>query len=351
MDSVKTVILAFVSTSLLTGCQMGYYFSSAYHQVSLLSSGVPVQKALLDPKIPEETKGRLRLAHKVRQFNETDLKLKQTKNFTKFVQLDRPYVTYVVSASPKWELKHHLWKFPVVGKMPYKGFFIESDAQEEAALLKSKNLDTHLRGVSAYSTLGWFNDPILSSMFNYKDFDLVNTLIHETVHTTIFIKNSADFNERMAVFLGNKGMELFYIKEEGPDSPTLNQVYAENHDDKLFSDFISREIEDLKDWYKNQTAQNEDLRQTRIKEIQTRFVSQIEPQMKSTSYSKFRDLNLNNARLMLYKTYMQDLSDFEKLYDQVGRDFSKFIEACRKLESHPKPEEGLKELISLPQKT
>lgn len=351
MDSVKKIALIIFSTSLLTGCQMGYYFSSAYNQVSLLSRGAPVQKVLNDPSVPEETKAHLRLAQKVRQFNESDLHLKVTSNFSKFVQLDRPYVTYVVSASPKWELTHHLWKFPIVGQMPYKGFFNEAAAKEEEAGLKGRDLDTHLRGVSAYSTLGWFSDPILSSMFNYKDYDLVNTLIHETVHTTIFIKNSADFNERLAVFLGNKGMELFYLKEEGPDSPTLHQVHDENHDDKLFSVFISKEIESLKEWYKNQKDHNEDLRQSRIREIQTRFSREIEPKLKSKSYAKFKDLNLNNARLMLYKTYMQDLSDFETLYDQVGRDFSKFIEVCRKLESHPKPEEGLKELIRQPQKS
>jgi predicted aminopeptidase len=187
---------------------------------------------------------------------------------------------------------------------------------------------------------------VLSSMLKYTDQELVDTIIHETVHTTIFIRNSADFNERLAVFLGNKGMELFYTKEEGADSPTLKEALADNDDDKVFSKFISQEIDDLENWYKNQKEKNEDVRAARIHDIQTRFEKDIEPKMKGTSYSRFKKMKLNNARLMLYKTYMKDLSDFETLYEQTGRDFTKFLNACRDLESHPKPEQGLKDLIA-----
>jgi len=345
MDVLKFALAA-GSVVILSGCQIGYYFSSAYNQMSLLSSRVPMEKALEDPSLNEDQKRKLLLAGKVREFSEKELHLKVTKNYTAFVKLDRPYVTYVVSAAPKWELKHHLWSYPFVGKMPYKGYFNEKGAQEEEQDLKKKDLDTYLRGVSAYSTLGWFNDPLLSSMLNYPDHDLVNTLIHETVHTTLYIKNSADFNERMAVFLGNKGMELFYQQQEGSDSKTVLQTRTENEDDKLFSLFISKEINDLETWYKSQPEKNEEYRQIRIKEIQERFKTELAPKLKSKSYSRFPDLALNNARLMVYKTYMQDLNDFEVLYEQVGRDFSKFIEKCKSLESSKKPEEDLKKLIS-----
>lgn len=329
----------------LTGCQIGYYFKSAYNQLSMMNSKVSIEKALKDPSISDEDKRKLELAQKAREFAEKDLHLKPTKNYTSFVKLDRPYVTYVVSAAPKWELKHHLWSYAFVGEMPYKGYFNENDAKEEEEELKKKDLDTFLRGVSAYSTLGWFNDPLLSSMLRYKDYDLVNTIIHETVHATLYIKNSADFNERMAVFLGNKGMEMFYLKEEGPESPTLKAIQAENEDDKRFSEFITKEIKDLEAWYKAGPTKDEALRQKRIHEIQERFSKELRPQMKSKSYDRFPEIDLNNARLLNYKTYMQDLSDFEKLYEKVGRDFSQFIEKCKGLEKSKKPEEDLKTLF------
>jgi predicted aminopeptidase len=344
MDALKLAMGAVAMLS-LTGCQIGYYFSSAYNQMSLLNSRVAIEKALEDPTLSEDHRKKLLLAGKVRTFAENDLHLKPTKNYTTYVKLDRPYVTYVVSAAPKWELKHHLWNYPFVGSMPYKGYFNEKGAKEQEEELKKENLDTYMRGVSAYSTLGWFNDPLLSSMMTYPDHELVNTLIHETVHATLYIKNSADFNERLAVFLGNKGMELFYHKEEGPESKTVNTARTENEDDGLFSQFITKEISDLEAWYKSNPEKNEEFRMKRIKEIQERFKTELAPKLKSKSYSRFPDLLLNNARLLVYKTYMQDLSDFEKLYEQVGGDFSKFIEKCRSLETSKKPEEDLKKLV------
>lgn len=347
MDSLKYLILLF---PLLTGCQVSYLFSSAYNQVKLLNSRVPIDDALKDPNISTEEKRKLELAQKARQFAENDLHLKPTQNYTSYVKLDRPYVTYVVSAAYKWELKHYQWSYPIVGKMPYKGYFNEADAKSEEEELKKEDLDTYMRGVSAYSTLGWFKDPLLSSMLRYKDFDLVNTIIHETVHATLYIKHEADFNERLANFLGNKGAEMYYLKTEGPQSATLAEVRKNNEDDKLFSAFISKEIRDLTEWYKKlpATDRKEELRAARIAEIQKRFADEVLPKMQTRDWDKFTKAKLNNARLLVFKTYMQDMSDFETLYEQSGRDFSKFIERCKALQGEKDPAAKLKELIANP---
>lgn len=344
MDAVKLFFYLYLILH-LSACQLPYYLKSGYGQLSLLSSRQPIEKALQDNKLTEKEKHLLNLTVQAREFAESKLKLKSTKNYTSFVQLDRPYVTYVVSAAPQWELKHHQWSYLIVGKMPYKGFFNEKDALDEEEELKNKNLDTYVRGVSAYSTLGWFNDPILSSMLRYKEHDLVNTVIHETVHATLYIKNSADFNERLATFIGNKGTEFFYLEKEGPDSPTYKHILAEYQDEKLFSEFITVEIKNLELWYKSQTKTTDhSLREERFKLIQTKFKNDILPKMKTNTFVNFATLKLNNARLLVYKTYNEDLSEFQKLYDKVGGDFQKFMDLCRSLEKHPKPEQGLKEL-------
>jgi len=340
------LLLGIFVTSLLTGCQISYYVKSAYNQMSMLNQRVPFEKALQDPTLSETDKQKIRLAKEAHDFAETDLHLHHGKSYTTFVKLDRPYVTYVVSASPKWELKHFLWSYPFVGSLPYKGYFNEADAKDEAEGLKQKDYDTYLRGVSAYSTLGYFDDPLLSSMLGYSDEDLVNTVIHETVHATLYIKSSADFNERLAVFLGGKGTEMFYLKKEGADSPTLKKIKDENEDDKLFSDFISAEIKSLEEWYKKQTVHDESARQARFKEIQADFTKELLPKLKTENHKNFAKVSLNNARLLVYKTYMQDLSDFQVLYDQVGHDFTKFIDTCRTLEKSKHPEEDLKALTA-----
>lgn len=244
MDVLK-IAAAVGAAFLLSSCQINYIVKSAYNQFSMMNSQVSLEEAQKDPRLTEDQKRKIQLAQKAREFAETELSLKPTKNYTKFVLLDRPYVTYVVSAAPKWKLEAYKWHYPIVGSMPYKGFFNEEDAKKEQESLKEENLDTYMRGVSAYSTLGWFKDPLLSSMLQYKDYDLVNTIIHETVHATLYIKHEADFNERMAVFLGNKGAEMFYLKQEGPNSPTLATVKNENADDKLFSSWLSVKLKQL----------------------------------------------------------------------------------------------------------
>lgn len=345
MDVLK--ISSFVlSLTLLTGCQISYYFQSATGQIAILNKRVPIAKALEKPDLTEEERKKLLLAQEVQKFSAEALHLNAKKNYTTYVKLDRPYVSYVVSASAKWELKHHLWSFPFVGSVPYKGYFNEADAKEEENELKAQDLDTYMRGVSAYSTLGWFSDPLLSSVMSYAEHELVNTLIHETTHATLYIKSSADFNERMAVFVGNKGMEMFYRQKEGADSPALKLAKKENEDDKLFSQFISEEIANLEAWYKGNPEKNEEARLTRISEIQKDFVKNLKPKLKSDSYKRFPEIKLNNARLLIYKTYMQDLSDFETLYKLSKEDMQIFLDHCKSLESAEKPEQALKKLIS-----
>lgn len=343
MDVLKAAAVV-ASAFLLSSCQINYIVKSAYNQFSMMNSQVSMEEALKDPKLTDEQKRKIQLAQKAREFAETELSLKPTKNYTKFVLLDRPYVTYVVSAAPKWKLQAYKWHYPIVGSMPYKGFFNEEDAKKEQESLKEENLDTYMRGVSAYSTLGWFKDPLLSSMLQYKDYDLVNTIIHETVHATLYIKHEADFNERMAVFLGNKGAEMFYLKQEGPNSPTLATVKNENGDDKLFSSWLSVKLKALEEWYEKlpKDQQVEEKRQEQFKQLQEDFKKELLPQLKTDTYKKFQDIKLNNARLLVYRTYMQDLGDFEKLYGKVGGDFKKFVDECKSLEKEKDPVAALK---------
>ncbi len=331
---------------LFSGCQLGYLLRSATGQIEILNKRRPLAQALQDPNLKPEEKAKLVLANEAKTFAEEKLGLKKTDNYTTFVKLDRPYVTYVVSAAPKWELKHHLWHFPIIGDAPYKGYFDEDLAKKEDEELKKQDLDTYRRGVSAYSTLGWFRDPILSSMLNYAEHDLVNTIIHETVHATLFIKSSADFNERIATFMGNLGAEAFYLEKEGPQSPTVKKIHEENEDEKMFSKFITAEIVDLEKWYQAAPAKDEDVRRKKLRTIQDKFIAEIQPQMKSAQYKRFPEIELNNARLLIYKTYLGDMGDFYAVFEKQGKSYQKFLKIAKSLEKEEKPEAKIKELAS-----
>ncbi len=339
----QIILISLITTPVLASCQMTYLVKSAYSQADLLRRRVPIEEALRDTALTSEQKRKLELARDARVFAEEHLGLAKTKNYTSFVQLDRPFVTYVVNAAPKNELKPHLWKYPLVGELPYKGFFDPEGAQKEAETLKHEGLDVHVRGVSAYSTLGWFRDPILSSMLAYDDHDLVNTIIHETVHATIYIQSEAEFNERLATFIGNKGTEAFYRLKEGAQSSSLKRIADDAQAEKIFGHFISNELTSLEKWYTERRGRviTEEERQRRIAEIGHRFTTSIRPLIGQDSYRTFEKTNINNASLLNYRLYFKDLSEFESVFHHLGGDFKKMLGFCRALEKSENPQADL----------
>lgn len=346
MDLLKPLVLGFTLFSTL-GCQIGYYMHSAYYQSKLIQSREPIERALKRDKLTDKQKEKLKLVQQVKKFAEEKLGLKASSNYTSFVQLDEPYVTYIVQAAYPNELKPYLWKFPFVGEVPYKGYFKKSMAEEEAKELAAEHYDIYTRGVSAYSTLGWFQDSVLSSMLRYDDYDLVETIIHETVHTTLFVKSAAEFNERMATFLGHEGMILFYKEQGETGAAQIKKAEDDGFDQKLFSVFLTKEVEDLKKWYEAHKSDiTPELKAARLKELQARFTKELRPKLKTKSYEDFEKKELNNAILLAYRTYEYSLEDFEKLHSHFGRDFGKTLEWLMSLKSEKKPDQRLKEFVS-----
>jgi predicted aminopeptidase len=334
----------------LSGCQMGYLVKSSYDQLALLAKTERLERALHDPDIDKETKRKILLVQEVKKFAEEKIGLVHTRNYDKFVKLDDKYVTYVVTASPKNELKSYLWTFPIVGSVPYKGFFKKADADEEKQLMEKQNLDVAVRGVTAYSTLGWFADPLLSSMTSYDDAELVETVIHETTHATLYIKSNADFNERFAMFVGSKGMEQFYKEREGENSPAIAKSHELAEDSKVFAAFISQELKDLEEFYKknkDSTTLLED-RQKAFDKIKKNFTMACVPKLKTDSYRYFSKQTLNNAVLMGYRTYYQDLNIFSKAFE-ILKTWPAFLDYMKKLKKSDDPEKELRSFIDHPQ--
>lgn len=333
---------------LLSGCQLSYLLHISYNHIAMLNSKIPIDEVLKSDSVTREQKRKIELSQEVRIYAFEKLKLKKTKNYSQYVDLKRPYVTYTVTASKKWKLEPHLWNFPIIGKAPYKGFYNEGLAKEEANELKIQDLDVSIRGVSAYSTLGKLTDPLLSSMLNYSDHHLANTIFHELVHTTLFIKDNIDFNERLAVFIANKGTELFYLDKEGPKSKTLKLIQDESYDDQLFSKFITDELAQLKKWYeefdhsKNLPADDkEKLRQERIELVATHFDQVLKLKLKTRSYSRIFNKKFNNADLSVYNTYMKSLDMFEAVYKKHGSSIEIFLKKCEELKNVDNPEKEL----------
>ncbi len=320
---------------------------SSYYQIKLLSQRRSFEDALKDPNIDDETKRKIRLISVVKKYAEQKLSLIHTNNYETFVLLDDKYVVYAVTASYKDRLEAFTWSFPIVGKVPYKGFFKKTDADDEKAALENQNLDVMERGVSAYSTLGWFSDPLLSSMTAFDDHDLVETVIHETTHATLYIKNNADFNERLATFVGNQGMESFYEETEGGDSPNIAKAHLISEDSKIFSQFISDEIKKLEKFYSENkgSATLMDDRDKTFALIKSNFDQSCSLKLKSATFKNFSKQKLNNAVFLSYKTYYQDLTLFQKAFDKLGRDWPKFISHFKEIKKSTDPAKELQEFV------
>ncbi len=344
---IRTILasVAIISFSLLlNGCLVTYLVKSGYNQFKILNDRVPIDRVLKNSNLPENERHKLELALEAREFAVNYLHLRATKNYTTFVDLHRPYVSWIVTVAYKNQLKQRPFWYPIVGSLPYKGFFSSSEAKAEAKKYAGKGFDVMARGVTAYSTLGWFEDPLLSTMLTGPDYDLVNTIIHESTHATIYIKSQADFNERMATYVGGLGAQLFY-RQKG-DTKTLRAIEMENADDELFSKFISGEISGLKKWYAEHPHPTEDQRQSQFEKIKADFALRLQPKLQTDNYSGFAKMKLNNAVLLYLGTYEYDLSDFARLYKKLGGDFGKFIQACKNFEKSRDPSAELKTLVS-----
>ena len=347
MVPIKRIALLTLTSLTLSACQLGYIAESGYYQAKLMRKRVPLKYALENYKLTDKQRKKIELAVELRKFMKSDLSLDTDSNYSRYVHLDQKYVTYAVNAAPKDQLKQYKWSFPILGSVPYKGYFKEESALKEAESLKKKNLDTHVRGISAYSTLGWFEDPLLSSMLRMEEHHFVNTLIHETVHANLYIKGQSKFNERIASFLGQLGAEAYYNKiNRGGELKSI--VSNEAHDELIFSNFITSELKVLRQWYldNKETKDVVSLREEKFSKIKLKFQSDVQPKMKTKNYNWFVKKKLNNAFLLLLELYNSNFSTLEKLANFHNRDFIQVFGQLKKLENSSDPEEDLKTMVA-----
>ena len=310
VSTLAKISLILVSSPLLQACQLPYLATGAYEQAKILNSRKPIDKILKKEKLDEKTREQLEFSIKVQNYA---LKkgLECKGNFKSYVQLDRPYVTYLLIASKKDELKAKTWWFPIVGSFPYKGYFSKNKAEASALKLQKKDYDTYVRGVSAYSSLGWFKEPILSSMLNGSKYDLADTMFHECFHSTVFYKNEVDKNERLAVFFAHKIM-IEFLKTQDLEEliPTLNDSWK---DQILFSEFLNEQIKVAIEKYEKKQHQEEIL-----KGVQDSYLNDLKPKLKHLSFDDVFLKDFNNAKLVAFKTYFHD---FESLENQLKQEF------------------------------
>lgn len=323
----------------MTGCSLGYLLQQGQGQLDLLRRREPVERLLQDPTLDASTRDRLNVVLEAKAFAETTLGLKKSASYTSLVRLDREAVSYVVAGAPKDRLEPHLWWFPIVGNVPYKGYFEKANAEREKAALEKRGLDAYLRGVSAYSLLGIVPDPLYSPMLKASRAGLANVIIHELTHGTTFLAGKPSFNEGFATFVGDRGARLFLAARYGEDSAEVREAEATSRDQERFAAFIAALSGDLRELYASGLAH--DALMARREACFARAKAELKGLSFETSgYQNVDRVTLNNAYLVTFLTYHGNMSRFEQVYERQGRDLRAFVAFFRDRVAKAKDPEG-----------
>ena len=306
---------ATLSCLLLGGCSPEYVIRGGWEQMKILSDRRPIEEVVADPDTDPEVREKLLLVRDARVFAKRRLGLDPGSSFTSYATLDSDTLVLVVSAAPELELRWKTWWFPIVGDVPYKGFFDFDEAHAEAAELERQGYDVYLRPSGAFSTLGWLPDPVLSTSLREDSLGLVETVIHEITHTTFYPKGRARFNESFANFVGWRGAIEFFC-DALADEERCGMAERRWTDVRLFGEFFNSVVAPLEELYASGRPE-EELRagkQRILDEAFARFDAEYRPRFVAGSYGSLDRASLDNAWLLSRLLYYTRLDDFEALY-------------------------------------
>jgi predicted aminopeptidase len=303
---------------LIASCSPGFVLRAGWEEARILADRRPIQEVIEDPSTPPDIRQRLILVRDVRVFAERQLGLDAGKTFRSFTATDRDTLVLVVSAAPEFELRWKTWWFPIVGSLPYKGFFDFDAAVREAESLERQGYDTYLAPSAAFSTLGWFPDPVLTPALRGDELAVASTVIHEVAHTTFYARGYSQFNESFATYVGYRGATEYFC---GALAEAESCAAAEDrwHDTRVFARFFQSIRAPLEELY-GSGVEEEEMRARKAEIIGaavTRFDSDVLPELRSGQYRLAED-RIDNAWLMARLLYYERLDDFEALHQRLG---------------------------------
>lgn len=316
----------------LAGCSAGYYLQAAAGQMAVLRARVPLEQVLADPDTPAATRRELLVADDALLFSRLELHLPASRSYHSFVDLHRPAVVWNVFAAPEFSLEPRHWCYPVAGCATYRGWFSEQKARQFAAKLARRGDDVFVGGVAAYSTLGWFADPILSTMLDGSDVDLAGVLFHELAHEKIFLPGDTSFNEGFATFVQIEGTErwlgargrtadLCRFRLRLAREAQVRQILANLRAD-LATIYAAPEMAETA----RRQARNEvyDAARNRYAQLRRQWPG-------SPWFDGWFDAGLNNAKLVALASYADQVPAFRALLAREHGDLQAFYGAVRRL--------------------
>jgi predicted aminopeptidase len=317
-------------SSLLGGCGSLRYYAQAIHgQAALIADRRALVSVIRDPATTPELAVRLTLAQQARRFASRELGLPDNRSYTGYVDLHRPFVVWNVFAAPRFSVQAIPQCFPIAGCVAYRGFFSEADAQADAARLRARGDDVWVGGVPAYSTLGWFADPILSSMLRWNDDELAGTIFHELAHQLIYAKGDTAFNESFATFVQRQGLRQWRQFRGLPAQDGRAQTM-----DDAFTRLVLELRERLRLLYASglpepamAAGKQREVDAFRVRYRQWRDHAALH----DSRYDVWVAADINNARLLPFGLYDRWTPAFAALFQRAGGRWSPFYASVRAL--------------------
>jgi predicted aminopeptidase len=316
--------LLLLAALLLGGCEsMSYYAQAVGGHLSVLRVARPLDAWLSDPTTPQDLRGRLQTARGIREFASRELGLPDNGSYSSYAELHRPYVAWNVYAAPVFSIDARQECFPFTGCVSYRGFFAEADARRYAEKLRLAGNDVYLGGVPAYSTLGWFDDPLLSTFIRYPDSQLARLLFHELAHQQVYAAGDTTFNESFAVAVEEEGVRRWlHSQARDAELSAFRTVQARKRELAAAVDATRKRLDAV---YRSDVSPEE---KTRVKaEEFARLRGQ---------FGNFVPVEPNNAFLVSVSVYTELVPGFERLLAQAGGNLPAFYKKVRALAKEDK---------------
>ncbi len=306
---------------LLPACRARYILKQYQGQRKIQREMRPVSEVIEDPSTSEAAKSKLRWVLRAREFGIQRVGLAQTDNYTWHYDTGGKPVAWNVTACRKHAFKERRWWFPIVGSVPYLGFFDQDDALAEKRQLDEDGWDTNLSEVAAYNTLGWYVDPVFSPMLRSDVGQLAATVLHEMTHGTVYLPGQSDFDETLAEWVGNEAARELLAEAYGAGSKETTGLDEDLEDDARFNAFLHEVRQELERLYAQDLPREEKVsrREAVFAQAKERFAGTL-PQYHARTYGGFLKKNLNNALILSYGRYHARTDLFDRIFEAHGRD-------------------------------
>lgn len=328
------LILALSVLGLVSCRTLKFYAQAAHGQWEIVHKSRPIPEVLADPSTKPDLRSRLALVQTLRDYAQKELHLPAEKQFKEYADLNRRYVVWVVFAAPEFDTEAHTWWYPLVGTLKYRGFFTESAAKDEENKLKTQGLDVYVGGTEAYSTLGWFADPVLNTFIHRNEAELAELIFHELTHARLFLPGDTDFNEALATTVAEASVQRWLTSRgETAKLTAYEQNLAKDRQ-------IIHLLLDTQSQLKTAYASGDDLprkKATIFKDMERRYAAIRQQWRGDSRYDRFFAKPMNNARLNTVATYYDLLPAFERLLKECHGDLEKFfavLKATKSLSKH-----------------